>query len=69
MLFSRSPPVPSEETVLFTSDNIIKPTHFNQFLGLYIDKKLDWQKHKKSFVLFFKQVSTNTHIPSLHTYI
>ena len=64
MLFSRSHPVQREETVLMTSDNIIKPTHCIKFLGLYIDERLDWQEHinvcrekltSALFVLFFKQ--------------
>ena len=34
--------VQSEETVLMMSYKIIKHTHCNTFVGLYIDERLDW---------------------------
>ena len=45
MLFCRSPPPENEELILTMSDTIIQRIKCLQFLGLYIDEKLDWHEH------------------------
>ena len=45
MLFCRSPPPENEELILAMSNTIIQRIKCLQFLGLYIDKKLDWHEH------------------------
>ena len=45
MLFCRSPPPENEELILTMSNTIIQRMKCLQFLGLYIDEKLDWHEH------------------------
>ena len=45
MLFCRSPPLENEELILTMSNTIIQRMKCLQFLGLYIDDKLDWHEH------------------------
>ena len=45
MLFCRSPPPGNEELILTKSNTIIQRIKCLQFLGLYIDEKLDWHEH------------------------
>ena len=45
MLFCRSPPPENEELILTMYNTIIQRIKCLQFLGLYIDEKLDWHEH------------------------